>query len=223
MKKTLRYVVSSIVAGFIMALAGFELVVMKSLDAYIAGAFLQGLALLLISYLGLDLYNRHLTEVFTSKKKGLCLLNIVICLCLNVASIIGFAYLLRVVTNHNIDYISTAIKMVEARITHVGEIAGKEWYMTLISGFICGLMIACATRIYRSNVHPVLRALAPVLTVGLYIILGFENLFTNVFYIAFAAIWNIGSVLNLLLILFGNVIGTYLFYLLTKFLSHKDN
>ena len=218
----LRLIVSSAVAGLIMALAGFELIAMDAQGAFIAGGFIQGFGLLIVLYFGLYLSTSHLTDVFTSENKKRTIFSLLIALAINIGVIIAVGYLLRVMTDEDPGFIASAEKFVSTRIveTHSTQ-NGKDWYMALISGVMCGVILNLTSTIYKKHMHAFTRMVVVILGVGIYVVCRLENIMTNTLYIAYAHNWSGGTALDLAMVLLGNIIGIYLTYFAIKFVTPK--
>lgn len=218
----LRLIVSSAVAGLIMALAGFELIAMDAQGAFVAGAFIQGFGLLIVLYFGLFLSTSHLTDIFTSDNKKRTFLSLIISLIINIGVIIAVGYLLRVMTDEDPGFIASAEKFVKTRIVETQSSQdGKEWYMALISGIMCGVILNLTGAIYKRHMHAFTRMVVVILGVGIYVVCRLENIMTNTLYIAYAHNWSGGTALDLTMVLLGNIIGIYLTYFAIKFLTPK--
>lgn len=212
----LKVVVSSFVAGLIMALAGFELVAMEANGAFVAGAFIQGFGLLLALFFNLELYNCHLCNLITNEDKKKAILSLLISLIINIATIIAFAYLFRLGSNEKQTFIDAANKFTDAREIAVAGATGKPWYMSIINGFMCGLICFIGGVAYKKSNNGFVKVISPILAVGIFVVCGFENLMTNTLYIAYAQRWTLGTFLNLLMVLIGNTLGVIFTYYLIK-------
>lgn len=219
MNRYLKVVLSSFIAGLIMALAGFELVAMKANDAFVAGAFIQGFGLLLALFFNLELYNCHFCNLFTSKDKLQAAISVVISLFINIGTIIGFAYLFRLGSNENAKFIEAANSFVAAREIAVNGQIGKEWYMSIITGFMCGLICFIGGVAYKRSNNGFVKVISPILAVGIFVVCGFENLMTNTLYIAYAQRWTLGTFLNLVMVLIGNTLGIIFTYFAIKLID----
>ncbi|MCQ2792694.1 MAG: formate/nitrite transporter family protein [Bacilli bacterium] len=217
--KYLKIALSSLIAGFIMALAGFELVAMEANNAFVAGAFLQGFGLLLVTYFNLELYNCHVCELITGEKKLERLLTLLMALVINLATIIGVAYLCRLASNEKESFIIAAEKFTNARIISINGSEGKAWYMALVNGIMCGIICYIGAYFTKKSTHPFVRILGPFFAVGLFVVCGFENLMTNAFYIAYAHALNANTILDLVMVFLGNSIGAILTYYAFRFIE----
>lgn len=213
MNHYLKVCISSFVAGLIMALAGFELIAMEANNAFVAGAFIQGFGLLVCLFFNLELYNCHFCNVLSNEKKGQAIISLLISLIINLATIVGFAYLFRLGSNEKESFIAAANKFSDAR--EIG-LNGKAWYMSIINGFMCGLICFVGGAAYKRSNNGFVKVIAPILAVGIFVICGFENLMTNTLYIAYAQRWSGGTALDLAMVLIGNTLGIVFTYYIIK-------
>ncbi len=195
-----------------MALAGFELVAMEANNAFVAGAFIQGFGLLLALYFDLELYNCHLCRAIKSIERRKAFISLIISLAINIATIIAVAYLIRLGSNEKQSFIDAANKFTNSREIAVNGQAGKPWYMSIITGFMCGLLCFLGGVVFKRSNNGITKIIAPILAVGIFVVCGFENLMTNVLYIAYAQRWTLGTFLNLLMVLIGNSLGAIFTY-----------
>ncbi|MCQ2794758.1 MAG: formate/nitrite transporter family protein [Bacilli bacterium] len=218
MNHYLRVTISSFVAGLIMALAGFELIAMDANGAFVAGAFIQGFGLLLCLFFNLELYNCHLCNVVNDKDKKKALFSLIISLIVNMGTIVAFAYLFRA-GNSREDFVLSAIKFTDAREILIGGEDGKPWYMSIITGFMCGLICFIGGVAYKRSNNGFVKVISPILAVGIFVVCGFENLMTNTLYIAYAQAWTLGTFLNLVMVLIGNTLGVFFTYFAIKLID----
>ncbi|MCQ2796708.1 MAG: formate/nitrite transporter family protein [Bacilli bacterium] len=219
MNHYLKVIVSSFVAGLIMALAGFELIAMEANGAFVAGAFVQGFGLLLALFFNLELYNCHLCNVINDEDKKKALISLIISLIINIGTIIAFAYLFRLGSNEKKEFIDAANKFVNAREIATGDIEGKSWYMSIITGFMCGLICFIGGVAFKRSNNGFVKVISPILAVGIFVVCGFENLMTNTLYIAYAQRWTLGTFLNLVMVLIGNTLGVFFAYFAIKLID----
>jgi len=199
-----------------MALAGFELVAAQSLNLYYIGGFVQGFGLLVIVYLGLELYNTKSLTILSSKTKLKTFLEIVFVFIVNILTIVLVAVLIRVMTYGNDTLINAAKKIAQYRV--IGRGIGKEWYDCLIASLFCGFIVGIGINIYKRVSHPILKFLSIILATGIYVACGFEQVMTNTFYIVFADMFNGSTCLDIFITLIGNTAACFGVYYAFKFL-----
>lgn len=216
-----KLVVSSLIAGFIMAIASFELVVAKSMNLFYVGGFVQGFGLLAIMYLGLELYNTKLCSIYESKTKLKTLLDIFIVLVVNISIIVAIACLLRALTSDKKELVDAAKYIADSRVITIRGSQGKEWYDALIASLMCGMIVSIGVNIFKKTSNFFIKFIAIIVAVGIYVICGFEQIMTNTFYITFANMISIYTFLDLLIVVIGNTIGGSLIYFAFKVIDKK--
>ena len=72
---------------------------------------------------------------------------------------------------------------------------------------ICNLMIYIAVENFKSNPHTLGKYLAIFLGVMVFILAGFEHCVANMFYFSVANMWSLRTVLYLLVMTAGNMVG----------------
>jgi len=209
-----KLIISSMFAGLIMALAGFELVVAnkESLNLFYVGGFVQGFGLLTILFLGLDLFNCKLVGLFESKNKIKYAIDLLIVLLTNILTIFLVAYLLRVLTNGNEELRTSAVNIANMRVIIIGQSEGKEWYDALIASLMCGFIIAISINVYKRTNNAFIKLISIIAGVGIYVACGFEQIMTNIFYVVFADMLNGSTILDLFIVLIGNSVAAILVY-----------
>lgn len=209
-----KLVISAMFAGLIMALAAFELVVANKADLnlFYLGGFIQGFGILAVVYLGLNLFNCKLIGIFESKEKLKTALDLFIMLIVNLLTIVLVAVLLRVLTNDNQALIDSAKKIADIRVITIKGSDGKEWYDALIASLMCGFIVGIGLNIYKKVNSPIIKFLSLIFATGIYVVCGFEQIMTNMFYITFANMFNGYTVLDLFIVLVGNSLASILVY-----------
>lgn len=213
-----KLVVSAMFAGLIMSFAAFELVVANKAEfnLFYFGGFVQGFGLLAVLFLGLELYNCKLINIFESKDKLKTTLDLLIMLVVNIATIISIAVLLRVLCNDNESLMTSAKKIAELRVIIVKGSGGKEWYDALIASLMCGFVVSIGGYIYKKSNNAIIKFISIIMAVGIYVICGFEQIMTNTFYVTFAGMLNGNTILDLFIVLIGNSVAAIITYFAFK-------
>lgn len=202
----IHLIISSILAAFVMSLCSFELVAMKALNHYVAGAFLQGFGLLAILFIGLDCFTGHINDIFVGKNKICIVIDVFIMMVVNLFFIVGFAHLFRLIIG-NEDYYNAAIEIANYREVKIRDWDGKPWYRSLLAGIFCAAVVFTTIEFYKKANNPFVKVFIVLMGVGIYVIAGFENILTDFFYIAYANQFNPPTTFGLFIVLFGNIGG----------------
>ena len=217
----LKLSISSALSGIVMALAGYELVCMDSKNLFILGGFVQGFGTLIILFFNLYFFNCHLCDAFVKESRTKLIISILFGLIINSAFVVATSYLLRLTSTDAI--INSAIKFTNYRTISVGSITGKEWYKALLTGLFCGVLVYAGVYIYKRVNNAFIKVLTICLAVGIFVVCGFENYATNLSYISVANMWNLGTFLDVIIVLIGNIFGAYLTYFAISFATKKNN
>lgn len=212
----IRMICSSFLSGLIMALAALELVAAKSFDKFFIGGFIQGFGLLAVLYLNLDLFNVRFIRIFTEKEKLKTLLDLFIILIVNLLTVITVAVICYVMVKGNESMVKAAKDIANLRVITIGGTLGKDWYDVLIASIMCGLIVSTACKIFFKLNNTFAKILTIVLAVGLYVVCGFEQIMTNTFYVVFAWMVSPSTILDLAIVLVGNLLGATIIYFLFK-------
>lgn len=87
----------------------------------------------------------------------------------------------------------------------------------LFLGIFCNVFIYIAVEGYRSNPHETGKYLSLILGVMVFILCGTEHCVADMFYFWMGGAWNVRSVVCILIITLGNMIGGVLFPVLRRF------
>ena len=186
----------SVMAGICIAVGG---AVNLSVDNKVVGAALFSTGLFTICTLGYYLYTGKVCYLLDSNQKG--------------------KYLLWLGQIWAGNLIGTALVGYGLRLTRTGTaLAEKAQGLcqaklndSLLSIFIlsvlCNLMIYIAVENYKNTPHPLGKYLAIFLGVMVFILAGFAHCVANMFYFSVANIWNLHTLLYLLVMSLGNFAG----------------
>ena len=214
--KYLRLMLSSFIAGFIIAISGFALIAMKAVNLLFVGAFLQGACCLIIALISLKAHNSYLLDVFREKKKS-AYLNLIIIFIINIASIVLFSYIFRLIFNNIVELTEAAEDLAEVREVVVGNYDGKDCILSCGNGIMCGALVAAGSMTFKEcpSKFKWFGAIAIVASVTIFVVSGFENFNTNISYITYALSINLSNFVGSFLVLVGNVLGAYLIHRVT--------
>lgn len=91
-----------------------------------------------------------------------------------------------------------------------------------ILGIFCNILIYIAVEGYNRNPHSIGKYIALFLGVAGFILCGFEHCVANMFYFSFANVWSWHTLLYLVVISFGNLLGAVLLPICKKW-AHKQS
>ena len=88
-------------------------------------------------------------------------------------------------------------------------------------GFLCGALVFIATYIYKFSKTAVFKYLGIVIPIFIFVLCGFEHCIANAFYFGFSFVFDWFALLNLVLVIIFNSLGSIVFYLGFKFINVK--
>ena len=179
----------AIMAGAFIAMGG---VVFLSLDNKIVGAFMFSLGLFAVCTLKYNLFTGKVGYLFCNDVKTY----LPWCLMVWVGNLVGSIIVAELV-----------------RLTRVapGIIEKSTKLVSLISlfvlGIFCNIMVVHAVDQYLNNPHEIGKYLGIIMSIMVFILCGFEHCIADMFYIQMARMWNSQTIIALIVITLGNVLG----------------
>lgn len=214
MKKYLKIFISSLVSGLFIGLAGLGYLACIALlpdgAGKIVGSFVFASALILIVGVGSHLFTGKIGFVFENKPKFLFdLLTILIGNAIG-AILTGYiAYATKVFGDGST---ANQIAKAVADFRSIGTTGGETWYSALILSFFCGMFVFMAVLSYAKFEPYALKLISLILCVALFAVSGMEHCIANMFYFSVANSWNMGTILNVLICIVGNGLGSITLY-----------
>lgn len=210
MKRQLKIAISGIASGILISIGGIIFLSLKATNP-IVGSLLFAFGLSTIILLSLYLYTGKIGYVFDNKKGYL--LDLASCLVGNLIGAVGTGYLLRLIlltddTRFN-NLFETGKTVSETKLN-------SSWLTVLIMAIFCGIMIYLAVEISKRDVHPVFKLVSVFVAISVFILAGFEHCIADMFYFSIGNAWNLKAILYILLIIFGNSLGSIVFSFLVK-------
>lgn len=201
----IRKICEGILAGIAIALGG---TVYLSCENKVIGAVFFSVALLTICYKGYSLFTgkigfipeKHDKEAFSVLLWGL-LGNLIGTLVCGLLIAVAFPSLKE-----------AAVALCDAKLE-------QSFYVTLIRGFFCGVLMYLAVSIFRDGKTPV----AILFCIPVFILSGFEHSIADMFYFALGLAFRWESLLFLLLVLIGNSLGAMIMPTLRLITAKKEN
>ncbi|MCR5113656.1 MAG: formate/nitrite transporter family protein [Acholeplasmatales bacterium] len=203
MRRKLMVLVSSFLSGLCIAFgATVYLMCMSYGSEYrFLGAFLFGIGLFTIIHFGFWLYTGKVGKLLDNKPKYI--LDLIVCLAgnfLGVATVAGLMLLTR-----QADTLRTiATPIVEAK-------QDDAPYSLFINAIFCGVMIYLAVVGHDFCPYPLGKVLFAFLPIMLFIIVGFEHCVANLAYYMYAGSYSWQGVLNFIIMILGNAVGSVSF------------
>lgn len=216
--KYLRILLSGILAGICIGFGGLTFVVCCSLGLKIVGAFTFSIGLLLICFIGLNLYTGKIGFAFEEKRKSY-VLDLLVIYIGNIIGAVMFGYLIYATNLINGDMKAVLENIKTSRTIIVSGNGGQTWYSALISSICCGALVFLAVYGWKKAEHYLLKALILIFCVATFVICGFEHCIANMFYLSLANAWSGQTILDIVITTLGNSIGALLIYFILFFIK----
>lgn len=185
----------AIMAGAFIALGG---VVYLSLSNKIVGAFMFSLGLFAVCTLKYNLFTGKVGYLFNNDVKTY----LPWCLMVWVGNLIGSIIVAELIRLTRIapDLIDKSSKLVQVK-------ADDSLISLFVLGIFCNIMVVHAVDQYLNNPHEIGKYLGIVLSIMVFILCGFEHCIADMFYFQMARMWSGQTIIALLVITLGNVLG----------------
>ncbi|UEB32813.1 formate/nitrite transporter family protein [Finegoldia magna] len=185
----------AIMAGAFIAMGG---VVFLSLDNKIVGAFMFSLGLFAVCTLKYNLFTGKVGYLFCNDVKTY----LPWCLMVWVGNLVGSIIVAELVRLTRVapGIIEKSTKLVQVK-------ADDTLISLFVLGIFCNIMVVHAVDQYLNNPHEIGKYLGIVMSIMVFIICGFEHCIADMFYIQMARMWNSQTIIALIVITLGNVLG----------------
>lgn len=195
--------IKSVLAGIMIGIGG---TIYLSLDNKVVGASLFGIGLFMIVIYGFNLYTGkigYLVDNFNFKYIKM----LVITLIGNFIGTFFVGYILKFTRIYSLIH-DKAKLLVNVKLD-------DSLVSILILAFFCGILMYLAVNTYKEN-KDISKYLGVFLGVIVFILCGFEHCIANMYYFSVANIWNLNTLLYLLIMILGNSLGGMLIPLCNK-------
>lgn len=185
----------AIMAGAFIAMGG---VVFLSLDNKIVGAFMFSLGLFAVCTLKYNLFTGKVGYLFCNDVKTY----LPWCLIVWVGNLVGSIIVAELVRLTRVapGIIEKSTKLVQVK-------ADDTLISLFVLGIFCNIMVVHAVDQYLNNPHEIGKYLGIVMSIMVFILCGFEHCIADMFYIQMARMWNSQTIIALIVITLGNVLG----------------
>lgn len=185
----------AIMAGAFIAMGG---VVFLSLNNKIVGAFMFSLGLLAVCTLKYNLFTGKVGYLFCNDVKTY----LPWCLMVWVGNLVGSIIVAELVRLTRVapGIIEKSTKLVQVK-------ADDTLISLFVLGIFCNIMVVHAVDQYLNNPHEIGKYLGIIMSIMVFILVGFEHSIADMFYIQMARMWNSQTIIALIVITLGNVLG----------------
>lgn len=185
----------AIMAGAFIAMGG---VVFLSLNNKIVGAFMFSLGLFAVCTLKYNLFTGKVGYLFCNDVKTY----LPWCLMVWVGNLVGSIIVAELVRLTRVapGIIEKSTKLVQVK-------ADDTLISLFVLGILCNIMVVHAVDQYLNNPHEIGKYLGIIMSIMVFILCGFEHCIADMFYIQMARMWNSQTIIALIVITLGNVLG----------------
>lgn len=185
----------AIMAGAFIAMGG---VVFLSLNNKIVGAFMFSLGLFAVCTLKYNLFTGKVGYLFCNDVKTY----LPWCLMVWVGNLVGSIIVAELVRLTRVapGIIEKSTKLVQVK-------ADDSLISLFVLGIFCNIMVVHAVDQYLNNPHEIGKYLGIIMSIMVFILCGFEHCIADMFYIQMARMWNSQTIIALIVITLGNVLG----------------
>ena len=185
----------AIMAGAFIAMGG---VVFLSLNNKIVGAFMFSLGLFAVCTLKYNLFTGKVGYLFCNDVKTY----LPWCLMVWVGKLVG-----SIIVAELVRLTRVAPGLIE-KSTKLVQVKADDTLISLfVLGIFCNIMVVHAVDQYLNNPHEIGKYLGIIMSIMVFILVGFEHSIADMFYIQMARMWNSQTIIALIVITLGNVVG----------------
>lgn len=185
----------AIMAGAFIAMGG---VAFLSINNKIVGAFMFSLGLFAVCTLKYNLFTGKVGYLFCNDVKTY----LPWCLMVWVGNLVGSIIVAELVRLTRVapGLIEKSTKLVQVK-------ADDSLISLFVLGIFCNIMVVHAVDQYLNNPHEIGKYLGIIMSIMVFILVGFEHSIADMFYIQMARMWNSQTIIALIVITLGNVLG----------------
>ncbi|MDU1399435.1 formate/nitrite transporter family protein [Finegoldia magna] len=185
----------AIMAGAFIAMGG---VAFLSLNNKIVGAFMFSLGLFAVCTLKYNLFTGKVGYLFCNDVKTY----LPWCLMVWVGNLVG-----SIIVAELVRLTRVAPGLIE-KSTKLVQVKADDTLISLfVLGIFCNIMVVHAVDQYLNNPHEIGKYLGIIMSIMVFILVGFEHSIADMFYIQMARMWNSQTIIALIVITLGNVLG----------------
>ena len=182
-------------AGAFIAMGG---VAFLSLNNKIVGAFMFSLGLFAVCTLKYNLFTGKVGYLFCNDVKTY----LPWCLMVWVGNLVG-----SIIVAELVRLTRVAPGLIE-KSTKLVQVKADDTLISLfVLGIFCNIMVVHAVDQYLNNPHEIGKYLGIIMSIMVFILVGFEHSIADMFYIQMARMWNSQTIIALIVITLGNVLG----------------
>lgn len=202
-RQAIATLLKGILAGLCIGL-GSTLYLVVGAENKIAAAFIFTIGMILVMNFGYFLFTGKIVYLFNHLKRTSNLHYLLQLLMGLIGNLIG-AGILGVIVSVVLKEASY-INALNAVNIVTDKLSNPLW-VTFLLAMGCNMLIYFAVEGFAKIENPIVKHIVLILCIAGFVILGFEHLIANMFYIGVAGIFNLDVILFVLVVLLGNIIG----------------
>lgn len=221
MHKIIKTFLLGVMAGAAIALGGLLFTLLSNIGYKVIASFAFSIGLLLVCMFGFNLFTGKVGFFLEAENKKEYFLNLLIMYIGNLVGALVIGYLCFGFFYKNSSVVNTISNVAYAR-----EITSDNWWITLLGAIGCGMLVYTAVYAFKKEWPIGVRVVILMFAVFAFVIAGFQHCIANMFYISFANSWKGLTILNILIVTVGNIVGAILLELVSiavKKLSNEEN
>lgn len=211
-----RVLLNSILAGLAIALGGWAyLCITQKMGTNILASFIFSFGLILICNFKFNLYTGKVCYLLDDDKEKIHtrIVSLLLTLLGNLIGTLIFSLLLRALSGNHLIY-ETLETITTTKLNYT-------WYETIIRAFFCGILVYTAVEGFRKIDNSVGKYIMLIMSIGIFIISGFEHSIANMFYYFLNLNFTFNALISILLCVIGNSIGGLFIPLIIKLINSK--
>ena len=227
MHKIIKTFLLGVMAGAAIALGGLLFTLLSKIGYKVIGSFAFSIGLLLVCMFGFNLFTGKVGFFLEAENKKEYSLNLLIMYIGNFVGALVIGCLCYGFYSKSESMVSSyTVFDAIVDIARAREITSDNWWITLLGAIGCGMLVYTAVYAFKKEWPIGIRVVVLMFAVFAFVLAGFQHCIANMFYISFAMGWNGSTLLNVLIVTIGNIIGAILLELVSiavKKLSNEEN
>lgn len=203
-----KLIVKAMMAGCAISLGGLANIYSQN---NVIGSLFFCIGLFVILVWNLNLFTGKICFCFTDNQ--IKLLDLFLVYIGNIIGCVSFGYLMRIISLNT--FIENTVLSLHIKVSN-------PWFVNIIKGFMCNLCIYIAVIGYRDLNKEVEKILSLILGVSVFVLCKFEHCIADVFYISFCNLWNLTSLVFIVTVTVGNILGGITIPIIFKFLKRLE-
>lgn len=208
LKKQAKIFILAIAAGIMISIGGSVYMMCCSKESVIAtiiGAFMFSVGLFFVCSWKFNLFTGKIGYVVEDREMWKSLLQIWL------GNLAG-----TLIAGYGIRQTKVLSSIQNVLINACNAKINDEWYSSLILGIFCGMLMFLAVDTFKTADNAVIKVVAVILPIAVFIVSGFNHCVADMFYISAANMWSLKALLYVVIVTLGNAIGSIIIAVFKK-------